>query len=298
MSIDESCWELRLGEPGYPSRFLELHNPPQVIHGRGDPGCLEGAFIGIVGARRATPYGLAIAGLAGRVAAEGGVGVVSGGAMGCDAEAQRAALDHGAPTVVVSGVGADRVYPETSRDVFERAVASGGAVISAERWGAPPRRYAFPKRNALIAALCRSLVVTEAGLRSGTLSTADAAIELERAVYAIPGSIYSPNSRGTNMLISEGAQILFDEQSLMNAIALDFGFLLMQEEERREEDPAMIALVGSPLRPEELAASLGLDVLATMRLLADYEARNLVERLPDGKYSPSKAYFLGNNRER
>lgn len=298
MAIDESCWELRVGEAGYPSRFMDLANPPQVVHGRGDPACLEGAFIGIVGARRATPYGLAIASMAGRVAAEGGVGVVSGGAMGCDAEAQRAALDHGAPTVVVSGVGADCVYPDTSRDVFERAVATGGAVISAERWGAPPRRYAFPKRNALIAALCRSLVVTEAGFRSGTLSTADAAIELERSVYAIPGPIFSPNSQGTNMLISEGAQIMFDEQSLANSIALDFGFLLMQEEKTRESDPAMIALLGSPLRPEELAAALGQNVLATMRLLADYEARNLVERLPDGKYSPSKAYFLGNNKGR
>lgn len=298
MAIDEGCWELRLGEDGYPSRFMELMNPPQVIRGRGDAACLEGAFLGIVGARRATPYGLAIASMAGRVAAEGGVGVVSGGAMGCDAEAQRAALDFGAPTVVVSGVGADCVYPETSRDVFERAIAEGGAVISAERWGAPPRRYAFPKRNALIAALCRSLVVTEAGYRSGTLSTADAAIELGRAVYAIPGSIFSPNSRGTNMLISEGAQIMFDEQSLTTSIALDFGFLVMQEEQQQEADPVMVALIASPLRPEELAESLGLDVLGTMRLLADYEARNLVERQPDGKYSPSRAYFLGNNKGR
>lgn len=298
MSIDEKCWELRLGEDGYPSRLMDLSNPPQVLYGRGDPGCLEGAYLGVVGARRATPYGLAIASMAGRVAAEGGVGVVSGGAMGCDASAQRAALERGATVVVVSGVGADCVYPEVSRDVFERTVAQGGAVISAERWGAPPRRYAFPKRNALIAALCRSLVVTEAGYRSGTLSTADAAIELGRSVYAIPGSIFSTNSRGTNMLISEGAQILWDEQSLVNAIALDYGFLVMRSEDVEEADPVMVALLGSPLRPEELAQALGQNVLACMRLLADYEARNLVERLPDGKYSPSQAYLLGNNKGR
>lgn len=296
MAIDDTCWELRLGEEGYPSRFLELANPPSVLYGRGDPSCLEGAYLGVVGARRATPYGLSIAEMAGRVAALGGVGVVSGGAMGCDAAAQRAALDCGARVVVVSGVGADCVYPDTSRDVFERCVAEGGAVISAERWGSPPRRWAFPKRNALIAALCRSLVVTEAGYRSGTLSTADAAIELDRSVYAIPGSIYSANSRGANMLISEGAQIIWDEQALENAIALDFGFLIMQKEEQAEADPVMVALTGCPLRPEELAQSLGQNTLVVMRMLADYEARNLVERLPDGKYSPSRAYFLGNNR--
>ena len=296
MAIDDMCWELRLGEEGYPSRFLDLANPPAVLYGRGDPSCLEGAYLGVVGARRATPYGLSIAEMAGRVAAVGGVGVVSGGAMGCDAASQRAALDGGARVVVVSGVGADCVYPDTSRDVFERAVAEGGAVISAERWGSPPRRWAFPKRNALIAALCRSLVVTEAGYRSGTLSTADAAIELDRSVYAIPGSIYSANSRGTNMLISEGAQIIWDERALENAIALDFGFLVMQKEGQAEADPVMVALTGTPLRPEELAQSLGQNTLVTMRMLADYEARNLVERLPDGKYSPSRAYFLGNNR--
>lgn len=296
MAIDDTCWELRLGEEGYPSRFLDLANPPAVLYGRGDPSCLEGAYLGVVGARRATPYGLSIAEMAGRVAAVGGVGVVSGGAMGCDAASQRAALDGGARVVVVSGVGADCVYPDTSRDVFERAVAEGGAVISAERWGSPPRRWAFPKRNALIAALCRSLVVTEAGYRSGTLSTADAAIELDRSVYAIPGSIYSANSMGTNMLISEGAQIIWDERALENAIALDFGFLVMQKEGQAEADPVMVALTGTPLRPEELAQSLGQNTLVTMRMLADYEARNLVERLPDGKYSPSRAYFLGNNR--
>ncbi|WP_322153818.1 DNA-processing protein DprA [Paratractidigestivibacter sp.] len=295
MTIDEKCWELRLGEDGYPSRLMDLANPPQVIYGRGDPGRLEGIYLGVVGARRATPYGLAIASMAGRVAAEGGVGVVSGGAMGCDAESQRAALNGGAPTIVVSGVGADCVYPDTSRDVFERAVAEGGAVISAEKWGSPPRRWAFPKRNALIAALCRALVVTEAGYRSGTLSTADAAIELERPVYAIPGSIFSANSRGTNMLISEGAQIIHDEEALSTALALDLGFLVMQTKPKAEADPVMVALLGSALRPEELAQAMGQKVLETMRLLADYEARNLVERQPDGKYSPTKAYYLGNN---
>ena len=104
------------------------------------------------------------------------------------------------------------VYPASSADVYAGAVAAGGAVISLERWGSPPRRYAFPKRNAIIAALSTCLFVTEAGMRSGTMSTADVAVELGRKVYGIPGSIFSPLSAGTNWLISEGARVICDSR--------------------------------------------------------------------------------------
>lgn len=295
----EGRWEIRMGEDGYPPSLHDLASPPAVLYGMGDPECLLGPCLGVVGARRATPYGLSIASMCGRTAAEGGVCVVSGGAMGCDAAAGRAALAAGGKTVVVSGCGADQVYPSESRDVYEGAVASGGAVVSAERWGTGPRRWAFPKRNSLIAALSRVLIVTEAGARSGTMGTADAAIELGRSLYAIPGSVYSANSRGTNSLIADGARIIPDEESLALSISLDFGFLLLGDSQPpRKTGPVMAALLASPLRPDELASSLGEDVLSTLRVLADYEARNLVERLPDGRYCPSEAYLLGHNRSR
>lgn len=216
--------------------------------------------------------------------------------MGCDSSAGRATLAAGGTTIVVSGCGADTVYPSTSGDVFRGAAEGGGAVISAERWGMGPRRYAFPKRNALIAALSRCLIVTEAGPRSGTMGTADAAIELGRTVYSIPGSIFSVNSKGTNALIAEGAKIIPDEESLALAISLDFGFLSLQSE-RLQEEPGdmMAALLASPSRPDELAEALGTDVIGVLRELTAYEARNLVERLPDGSYTPSQAYLLGHN---
>lgn len=292
-------WEIRLGDEGYPACFLDLAKPPSVVYGVGDPACLQRPCLGVVGARRATPYGRAAAKMSGRVAAEGGVCVVSGGAMGCDAAAARAALAAGGRTIVVSGCGADQVYPSESADVFEGAVERGGAVVSVERWGTGPRRWAFPKRNALIAALSRVLIVTEAGARSGTMGTADAAIELGRTLYAIPGPIYSANSRGTNSLIADGARIIPDEASLALAISLDFGFLLMEDGAAPgKTGPVMAALLASPLRPDELANGLGEDVLGIYRTLADYEARNLVERLPDGRYCPSEAYLLGHNGPR
>ncbi len=292
--IPKDGWELGLEDDAYPAMMRELANPPQVIRGRGNPMSLSMPSLSIVGSRRPTPYGRAIARMAGSVAAAGGVCVVSGGAMGCDSEAGRACLDAGGVHVVVSGCGADQVYPSTSADVYERAIASGGAVVSAERWGAGPRRYAFPRRNALIAALSECLVVTEAGPRSGTMSTADAALELGRTVYAIPGSIFSPLSCGTNSLIAEGARIIPDKASLELAISLDYGFMLLREQGRPESaDDLMAALVASPSRPEELARGLGMQVVDCLAALADREARGLAERLPDGRYCASSAFLQG-----
>ncbi len=289
-------WCLELGSEGYPPSLLDLERPPERIYGRGDREALLGPCLSVIGARRATPYGLAIAEMAARVAAECGITVVSGGAMGCDHAAARSALDAGGKTVVVSGCGADVVYPSTSTDVFEGAVASGGAVISLERWGAGPRRYAFPKRNAVIAALSQCLIVTEAGLRSGTSGTADVAVDLGRTVYAIPGSIFSPNSSGTNRLVAEGARVIPDEASLELAIALDYGVARFSSNGgNRSMGPVMSALVASPSRPEELAERLNESVLTILRTLTDYESKGFVERLPDGRYSPTTTFLLEQN---
>lgn len=297
MSAALTRWELTPEDDGFPDALLELSPVPERLYGVGDPAAMSGPCISIIGARRATPYGLAVAEMAGRVAAECGIVVVSGGAMGCDHAAGAAALAAGGRTVVVSGCGADLVYPRTSTDVFEGAVESGGAVVSLERWGSTPRRYAFPKRNALIAALSQCLFVTEAGIKSGTMSTADVAVGLGRTVYAIPGSIFSPLSSGTNRLISEGAQVICDEGALETAIALDYGKLRLTPGPRRERAGGRVlsALVASPSRADELAARLNEDVLTILKTLSDYEAHGLVTKLPDGRYAPSKKYYVSHD---
>lgn len=295
--MTDGGWELVRGERGWPETLEDLRVPPERLYGLGSVEVLSTPSLAVVGARRATPYGLAIAEMAARTAVGCGATVVSGGAMGCDHAAGAAALRAGGRTVVVSGCGADVVYPATSADVYRGAVERGGAIVSAERWGAGPRRWAFPKRNSLIAALSQVLVVTEAGIRSGTMSTAEAAAELGRTVYAIPGSIFSPESAGTNRLISEGASVIADEQALSVALSLDFGHLpLARQEGARGHGPVVSALLASPSRPEELAVRLGEDVLTILRTLTDYEARGIVERLPDGRYSPTRTLLLEQNR--
>ena len=247
----------------------------------------------VIGARRATPYGMAIAEMAGRCAAHNNIVVVSGGALGCDYRAGMASLNAGGKTVVVAGCGADVTYPTTSAELFEAAREGRGAVISLDRWGTPPRRYAFPRRNAVIAALGKVLLVTEAGLCSGTMSTAEFANSLGKTIYAIPGSIFSPASAGTNRLISEGAQIIPDETSLGIAISLDFDCLVQEQlKQDKKLTPLLSALIASPSRPEELAWRLSENVLTVLNSLTDYEARGMVKRLPDGRYTPSKEFYL------
>ena len=291
------CWELSPDDEEFPQSLHDLEPVPETLYGRGDPKVLQGPCLSVIGARRATPYGIAVAEMAGRVAAESGIVVVSGGAMGCDCAAGRAALEAGGKTVVVSGCGADMVYPASSADVYAGAVATGGAVISLERWGSPPRRYAFPKRNAIIAALSTCLFVTEAGMRSGTMSTADVAVELGRKVYGIPGSIFSPLSAGTNWLISEGARVICDEASLEAAISLDYGRLRFSDAPGRREDLGRVlsALVASPSRADDLAARLGENIITVLSALSDYEATGVVTKLPDGRYAPTSAFYLSHN---
>lgn len=285
----EGCWELRPGDENYPSALAHVRGEGGcVVYGRGDPTVLSGHNLSVIGARRATPYGLAVAEMAGRVAGESGITVVSGGAMGCDHAASRACLDAGGKTIIVTGCGADLVYPKSSADIFSDAADGGGAVISIERWGTPPAPYTFPKRNVIIAALSPVLLVTEAGERSGTMSTAAAALDMDKTIYAVPGSIFSPTSTGTNRLIGDGALPVCSEVDLETRLALDYGVLrVVVEGVSPQMGEVISALVASPSRPDDLAQRLGQHVLTLLRTLADYEAKGIVEHLPDGRYSLS-----------
>ena len=287
--------EVALGGEGYPSRLAELTDPPARLYIRGAVEALAGPCLSIVGARRATPYGIAVAEMAGRVAAESGVTVVSGGARGVDQAAGTAALDAGGRHVVVLGCGADVTYPKSSAGLISRAIGNGGAAVSLDPWGTPPRKWAFPRRNRVIAALSEALVITEAGLPSGTFSTAETALELGRELLAVPGSILSPASRGSNRLISEGATCIADEEALEVAVSRIYGVLRLC----RSEAPApslpptearvLEALVATPMRAEAIARMLGTGPTECLLLLSDMSVAGLVERLRDGCFAPTKS---------
>ena len=197
---------LILGQPGYPPRLAEIAVPPIALDAAGDTD-LTAPGIAVVGSRRATPYGIAVAERLAAGLAEAGLMVVSGLARGVDAAAHRAALEAGGRTVAVLGSAQDLVYPPEHRDLA-RACAASGAVLSEFPPGTRPLPHHFPRRNRIIAGLTLGTLVVEAAERSGSLATARHAVDSGREVFAVPGPVGSETSAGCHALIRQGATLV------------------------------------------------------------------------------------------
>ncbi len=280
---------LHIDDAGYPDLLRHTPDPPSNLYVLGRPEALTPA-LAIVGARRATPYGINAARFFAGWAAHAGYPVVSGGAIGCDQAAHAAVLDNDGVTVAVMAGGADVAYPRAAGPLF-RNVLRYGALVSEHPWGTRPLPWMFRRRNRIIAGLSAAVLVVEAGLPSGTLSTADYALASGREVLAVPGSIFSPTSRGCNRLILQGAHPVTDSSDLRDSLvsllgppASDRAWVGVDEDDLR--DSLVAALLADPMRPDDAASALGLDVVAVTRRLGVLEAKGVVTRYPDGRYGP------------
>lgn len=281
-------WQLRRGEDLYPSCLELSPRPPDVLYGYGDVRLFRQG-LAVVGARKATPYGLACARRFAGWAARQGIPVVSGAAIGCDQAAHRAALDEGGPTIAVLGCGADVDYPSGASRLLD-AIRDKGVVVSELPWGTRPNRWTFPERNRIIAAMSAAVLVVEAALPSGTFSTADAALEAGRDVLAVPGSIFARECRGPNRLIRQGAVPVTDVSELAETLG-SLGMLTPSTSDDGDtgnttDDPLARALLADPMRPDDVVAAFGLDIVSVSRRLARLEATGVVVRYRDGRYGP------------
>src|ERR1700730_15136814 len=197
-----------------------MTSPPDLasLNTRGTWPPPEGPRVAIVGSRRPSPYGEAVAEQLAADLARAGVIVVSGLALGCDAAAHRGALVGGGMTVAVMGTGVDIVYPAAHARLAEEILGAGGALVSQFPNGTEPRRHHFPARNLTIAALSDAVVFVEAVQGSGALITAEAALDLHKEVMAVPGSIFSPLSVGTHALIRDGAGLVQNARDVLAAL--------------------------------------------------------------------------------
>lgn len=195
-----------LDDPAYPAALLTMHDPPALLYVTGRLESLHAPSIAIVGSRNATAQGIDDAAHFARHLAAAGLSIVSGLALGIDAAAHRGALRSGGVTIAVVGTGADLVYPAKHR-ALAQDIAVQGAVVSEWPLGTPAKPAHFPQRNRLIAGMTRGVLVVEAALRSGSLITARLANEMGRDVFALPGSIHAPLSRGCHQLIKDGAKL-------------------------------------------------------------------------------------------
>jgi len=283
---------LTLGDPGYPASLLETADPPLLLYLLGAPGFelaqLERS-IAVVGSRNPTAQGAENARAFGRAFGEAAIPVVSGLALGIDGAAHEGALESARPgqlaTVAVVGTGLDRVYPARHRDLAHR-IAAQGLIVSEYPLGTPPLNQNFPKRNRLIAGLTRGTLVVEAALRSGSLITARLASEQGREVFAIPGSIHSPQSRGCHELIRQGAKLVESVADVLEELRLGDGSAQLPAETPNDApEPALLSRLGfDPVGLDALCARTGFSPATLQAQLLELELDGRIARLPGGLF--------------
>jgi DNA processing protein len=291
--------------PTYPDRLRELPDPPAVLHVAGSLAALpQGEAVAIVGARRATPYGLEVSHTLGRGLAAAGVPVVSGMALGIDSAAHagaRAARARGAPPirahagasgapvgapVAVLAGGAETAYPARMRSLHRRLIEAG-AVVSEMPPGFTARRWCFPARNRIIAALSTLTIVVEAATRSGSLITADLATDLGRVVAAVPGPVTSRYSAGANELLHAGAAVVRGPRDVLDLVLGADAPALPEPAPLVPLDPAQRRVLDAIERGQgtlaELARTMD-EAQAASRTLSELELLGLVRRGFGGRY--------------
>ncbi len=288
---------LTLADSAYPPSLLETHDPPLLLYANGNPGLLRQPALAVVGARSATPAGMDNARAFSRHLASQGWCIISGLAQGIDAAAHEGALQagpQGGGTVAVLGTGIDKVFPAVNRPLAHR-IAENGLLITEFPMGARGLKHHFPRRNRIVAGLARGVLVVEAAKHSGSLITARLATEAGREVFAIPGSIHSPLSRGCHALIRQGARLVESGQDILE----ELGAPRARPSDRQQDDstsgPASAALPDNaadvlaalghdPAHVDLLAARTGLDVSALNHTLLELEMSGIVARQHDGRY--------------
>ena len=260
----------------YPVRLREISAPPPMLYLWGELEPQDRWAVAVVGTRRATAYGTAVAQEIASVLAVSGITIVSGLARGIDSIAHQAALDAGGRTLAVLGSGLDQIYPPEHRQLA-KAIAERGAVISDYPLGTKPEGRNFPPRNRIISGLSMAVVVVEAGKSSGALITADFAAEQGRDVFAVPGDLNKLVSMGTNRLIQSGAQILISPEEVLEALNLEMvarkelASVTLPEDET--ERSIYEALSANPLHVDELQAICGLPIAQITASLAMLELK-------------------------
>ena len=269
------------GSPGYPGVLAADLAPPAVVFWRGEPDLLVGPSVAIVGTRTCSRYGLDLARDWAAQLAAAGVGVVSGLALGVDGAAHRGALDAGAgPVVGVVGTGLDRVYPPQHRELWGE-VGRSGVLVSEAGLGAGPEPWRFPERNRIIAALADVVLVVESGVRGGSLITAREAMARGRPVLAVPGSVHSPASQGTNRLLADGCTPACDVADVLVAL----GLTTESVHEHRETRPApdevgaeVLSAIGwQPANVDAVVGAAGHGVATWMAAIERLEHQGWVE---------------------
>ena len=284
--MSDPCHDLiAWGDPDYPAPLLEIGDPPPVLYCMGRRDLLRQPAFAIVGSRNATPQGCADAEAFAAALSAAGLAIVSGLALGIDAAAHRGGLLGAGSSIAVIGTGPDRVYPARNRDLAHE-LAERGLVLSEFAVGTPPQKQNFPRRNRVVSGLARGVLVVEATLSSGSLITARLAGEQGREVFALPGSIHSPFSKGAHRLIREGAKLVETAQDILDELGIASPSAPTTAAPRTQPPATMRAILRAlghdPAEPDTIAARTRLSIPAVLAALTELEIEGRVAPLPGG----------------
>jgi DNA processing protein len=280
-----------LDDVDYPRSLLEIGDPPPLLYCLGRRELLARPAFAIVGSRNATPQGVADAEAFAAALSAAGLTIVSGLALGIDAAAHRGALTQAGSSIAVVGTGLDRVYPARNRELAHD-LAARGLLVSEFAPGTPPLPANFPRRNRIISGLVRGLLVVEATLQSGSLITARLAAEQGRDVFALPGSIHSPFSKGCHRLIRDGAKLVDAAQDILEELAVPVptpdAVAPARAESGTTGDPdtesVLAALGHSPVDVDTLVERTGRPAAAIVAALVTLELDGRAAALPGGRW--------------
>lgn len=288
-------------DEGYPARLRGTPGSPLALYVKGDVAALSKPMVAIVGTRRATPYGHAVAHRLAADLAAAGWCVVSGLALGIDADGHRGALDAKGLTVGVIGSGLDRFYPERNRDLAREIVAKGGAVASQFPFGRPADEQTFPIRNHVVAALAQGVVAVECPMKSGTLITTGIAADLGRPVMAVPGPVDSHMSAGCLDLIRNGATLVRNADDVIEMLSplSPRNGAKSGEEKPVEPDPerppysveeslVMLHVEDTGTSMDELVAKTGLSARKVNSIAMSLRLKGFVRFLPGNRIAPPR----------
>lgn len=271
---------LTLADAEYPQALLNIVDPPLILYVKGRLDLLNMRSLAVVGSRNSTTQGERNAEAFAKSASDAGLCVISGMAQGIDTAAHKGGLQGTSSSIAVVGTGLDKVYPAANRDLAHQ-LAQHGTLISEFPLGTPPIASNFPRRNRIISGLSEGCLVVEASLQSGSLITARMALEQGRDVFAIPGSIHSPQSKGCHALIKQGAKLVESAQDILEELGFTTSTAKIQDS---EVHPIFVHLDFSPVDIETLSQRSGLTIGELSAILLHLELDGAIATLPGGLY--------------
>jgi DNA processing protein len=280
---DENNHVVTLADSDYPQALLNIPDPPLLLYVKGRLDLLNHPALAVVGSRNATPQGIHNAEAFAKSLSDAGLCIISGMAQGIDAAAHRGALPGRGNSIAIVGTGLDKVYPAANRELAHM-LAKQGALISEFPLGTPPLAANFPRRNRLISGMSLGCLVVEASLQSGSLITARLALEQGREVFAIPGSIHAPQSKGCHALLKQGAKLAETAQDILEELGGQLVATIQPENSAGSSSALLDHLGYDPVDVDTLCVRSGLTIAELSAMLLTLELEGRISALPGGLY--------------